>query len=159
MKSIEYANLEDLSHFVNSCEAKLFAKQIRREVTFPSNAISPWNSKKITEINEGLLSKISGSANIYAIFISEKGTKYKLVYIGQTSPKYARERLRNHLIKKHKDTGAKLNKVTEHVKNGGKIKIAWISIHPVSMRHFVEAELIKKHRKKLQWNLHGKQKA
>ncbi len=88
--------------------------------------------------------------------LDKKDPDYRLVYIGQTNSKGSRTRLTNHLIKKHKKTGAKLENVIEHIQGGGRLSVAWISIDPASLRHYVEEELIKTHKDSLEWNKHGK---
>jgi len=99
-----------------------------------------------------LLSLISNNANIYAIFTTEKNQKKRILrYVGKTKKKSARQRLRNHLIKKHKKTGAKLSKVIDHVQAGGSIEVSWIAIEPESLRNYIEEELIKIHSES-NWN-------
>ena len=148
----------DFHPFCSKLEIELLKDENKKTVEYPRFAISPWNPDAIKHENDQLLKDVSGLANVYAIFINNKNSsKYSLVYIGQTNSKGARTRLTNHLIKKHKKTGAKLKNVIDHMQSGGKIKISWISIDPVSLRHYVEDELIKKYRKTLAWNKHGKQ--
>ena len=157
---MKYARSDDLKAFLTKCEIELLKDENKILVEYPSSAINPWDSDAIKHENEQLLKNISGVANVYAIFIKNKNSsKYALVYIGQTNSKGARTRLTNHLIKKHKKTGAKLKNVIDHIQAGEKIKIPWISVDPVSLRHYVEVELINKHRKILAWNKHGKQHA
>ncbi len=89
---------------------------------------------------------------MYAIFTAPKNsTSFSLRYIGKTTRKLARQRIRNHLIKKHEKTGAKLKHVTDHVLSGGSVKISWIKIEPESLRNYVEEELIHKHHE-ADWN-------
>jgi predicted small secreted protein len=79
-------------------------------------------------------------------------------YIGQSKSIEARNRLSNHLIKKDKNTGAKLQFVKQHIEKGGKIKVSHILIEPESLRHYIEEELIKKHSVDLDWNSHTRKK-
>lgn len=90
------------------------------------------------------MKNVSGVANIYALFISEphNDESFNLQYIGKTTRKLARQRLRNHLIKKHEKTGAKLDNVKESVLRGCKLKVSFISVTPESLRNYVEEELI-----------------
>lgn len=157
---MKYSKPTDLKDFLSECEKEILKDENRKVVNYPDEAVVPWDSETIKVVNEQLLKKISGSANVYAIFVANKdSSEYSLVYIGQTKSRGARSRLTNHLIKKHKKTGAKLNNVIDHVQAGGHIKISWVSIDPVSLRHYVEEELIKKHKQNLAWNKHGTQKA
>ena len=59
-------------------------------------------------------------------------------YIGQSKSIEARNRLSNHLIKKDKGTGAKLEFVKQHIENGGKIKVSHILIEPPDFRTFFQ---------------------
>lgn len=157
---MQYSNKADLEFFLQECEEKLLDNLNKKLVNYPDDAVVPWNSEIIKTANEQLLKSISESANVYAIFIAEKDSdEYSIAYIGQTNSKDARTRLANHLIKKHKKTGAKLSKVIDHIQSDGNIKISWISIDPMSLRHYIEEELIDKYKEILIWNKHGKRKA
>lgn len=156
---MKYPKNNDLESFYTKCKNELLDQKIRQNVVYPNGSIQPWDSDAIKAINEELLKSISGNANVYAIFVKGKNKRsFDLKYIGQTNSKYARTRLTNHLIKKHKKTGAKLKKVIEEVQAGSKIKVSWISIEPQSLRHYIEEELIKSH-SSLEWNQHGKTQA
>jgi len=76
--------------------------------------------------------------------------------MGQSKSTEARNRLSNHLIKKNKNTGAKLQLIKEHIQKGGKIKVSYILVEPESLRHYIEEELIKKYSVNLDWNSHTK---
>ena len=146
-----------LDSFVKKADNYIKNTANHKQVEFSTSNISPWNSKILKSDNEELLSSVSGSANIYAIFCASKDSEdYVLKYIGKSTKKLARQRLTNHLIKKHEKTGAKLNKVIDHVQAGGKIKITWVSIVPESMRNCVEEELIQKH-PEATWNRKNRQ--
>lgn len=156
---MKYPNVDSLRAFLADCETELLDDKNKKSVIYPEDAITPWDAKAIREANEPLLSSASGVANVYAIFAkSPNSNGYILVYIGQTNSKGARTRLSNHLIKKNSGTGAKLEHVIEHVQGGGEIKITYIPVEPMSLRHYVEEELIDKHRDLLVWNKHGKKK-
>ncbi|KAB7696254.1 GIY-YIG nuclease family protein [Plesiomonas shigelloides] len=143
---------KELESFVLKVDEYLSDKNNQKEVKYPRDSVSPWNSDCIIQENEQLLQSVSGSANIYAIYCSDKDSEsYELRYIGKSSRKLARQRLTNHLVKKHERTGAKLSKVIDHVQAGGKIKISWTEITPESMRNCVEEELIRLHQEAT-WN-------
>lgn len=155
---MKYSHTNDLEKFLKECEKRLLSDDNKQEVRYPSVCVPLWDSERINEVNETLLSELKHSANVYAIFTAEKGSKeYALKYIGQTISKLAKTRLTNHLIKKHSKTGAKLSKVIDHVQSGGKIKISWISITPESLRHYIEEELIERHPESI-WNKHARKK-
>jgi hypothetical protein len=153
---MEYENIETLEEFFKSCEKLLLSEDNRTAIEYPEEFIVPWESDDLKNKNEETLKKISGEANVYAIFTALKDAdEYSLRYIGQTKSKLARTRLTNHLISKHEKTGAKLSKVIDHIQSGGSIKISWISINPESLRHYVEERLIEEH-SECDWNKQGK---
>jgi hypothetical protein len=121
-------------------------------VSYPQNSISPWNAHHLDAANQKILDAISGTVNVYAIFTApNNASSFSLRYIGKTTRKLARQRVRNHLIKKHEKTGAKFQNVKTHVLSGGQVKISWLEIEPESLRNHLEEELINKH-KEADWN-------
>ena len=149
---MEYKEIITLEKFLTEVEASLLLEENRFQVAYPSKSISPWNSEELVEANEQLLAAASGNANVYAIFTAAKGSDYfSLRYIGKTTRKLARQRIKNHLIKKSEGTGAKLQQVAAHVLSGGAVKISWAKIQPESLRNYVEEELINRH-KEADWN-------
>ena len=156
---MKYSNEIELKSFLSDCEAELLREKHQKQVLYPREHIEPWDSEKLMKINERIFEEIKGTANVYAIFTaSNRPNNFSLRYIGQTKAKLAKTRLTNHLIKKHKKTGAKLEEIINHVKTGGLVKVSWLQIHPESLRHFVEEELINKH-PEADWNLHARKKA
>lgn len=142
----------ELNVFVGDVDKHLNDERNQKEVCYPNDKISPWESDALIQANKILFQSVSGAANIYAIFCADKDSEnYVLRYIGKSTRKLSRQRLTNHLFKKHEKTGAKLSKVIDHVQAGGKIKIAWLEITPESMRNCVEEELISKHPEAI-WN-------
>lgn len=149
---MEYKDILTLESFLAEVESRLLSKDHQFKVQYPIGSISPWNDTVLIQTNEKLLSEASSAANVYAIFTAPKNSgTYSLRYIGKTTRKLARARLKNHLIKKNDGTGAKLNEIKSHVLAGGTVKIAWVKIHPESLRNYIEEELIQKH-KEADWN-------
>jgi len=149
---LQYKQIEMLKTFLGELETTLLSEEKRTLVTYPSSSISPWNTAELDAANQKLLYAASGDANVYAIFTAPKNSiSFSLRYIGKTTRKLARQRIRNHLIRKHEKTGAKLKHVMDHVLSGGSIKISWIKIEPESLRNYVEEELIHKHQE-ADWN-------
>lgn len=140
---MEFQNIESLENYVSDIDSFLKNEMNHHEVDYSCVGNSGWNVELINKANDELLTKVSGSANIYALFIAQlNSSKYELKYIGKTTQKLARQRLRNHLIHKHAKTGAKLNNVRSAIEKGAKCKIAFISLKPESLRNYVEEELI-----------------
>lgn len=142
---MEFPCKKEISEFVDKIYMYLNDSEKQTLVNYPKDKTTPWNSEALLQANNDLLNAVSGKANVYAIFCADSGSdRYILRYIGKTTRKLARQRIMNHLIKKHEKTGAKLSKVIDHVQAGGKIKISWVEIYPESMRNCVEEELIHK---------------
>ena len=149
---MEYQYIEHLESFVEKIDRYLHEDANQVLVDFTASKYSIWNSEEFLKANNNLLSALSCKANVYAIFTANTNSEnYCLRYIGKTTKKLARQRIRNHLFKKSKKTGSKLNKVTDHIQSGGKIKISWVGIEPESLRNYVEEELIRNH-KGATWN-------
>jgi len=144
---MEYKEIAKLEEFVTEVEAALLSKERTCQVSYPAQSTYPWNEDQLLVANENLLSKASGFANVYTIFTAPKGSdSYSLKYIGKTKRKLARERIKNHLIKKNESTGAKLQNVVSHILGGGSVKISWVSVQPESLRNYIEEELISRHK-------------
>lgn len=149
---MEYKNIKDLEQFLVEIENYLLTEENHFVVNYPPENIANWDSEKLLEANNNILSKLSGKANVYVIFTATKNSDaYILRYIGKTKKKLARERIKNHLIKKHEKIGAKLSEIIAHVQTGGKVKISWVTVEPESLRNYIEEELINKY-KQADWN-------
>lgn len=147
-----YGKIKELEIFVDEVNEYLFNIENHTQVEYPASAILPWNSDSLVNTNEKLLSSVSGAANVYAIFTASKNSEnYSLRYIGKTTRKLARQRLRNHLFKKHEKTGAKLSNIIAHIHTGGKVRVSWAQIEPESLRNYIEEEIIAKNTK-ADWN-------
>lgn len=131
---------------MSNVESVLLDEKRHSLIIYPHESAFDWNHAHILAANETTLASLSGSANVYAIFTAERNSEFfSLRYIGKTTRRLARERIKNHLIKKDERTGAKLQEVMSHVKAGGKVKISWVKIEPESLRNYVEEELILRH--------------
>jgi hypothetical protein len=149
---MKYEQIETLERFLSSVEAALLYEERKSLVLYPEDSISPWKTDQLDAANQKILDAISGTANVYAIFTApNRASSFSLRYIGKTTRKLARQRIRNHLIKKHEKTGAKFQYVKTHVLSGGQIKISWLKIEPESLRNYLEEELINRH-KEAEWN-------
>lgn len=140
---MKYEQIQSLEEFLKVVEAALLSEEARAPVKYSPHNIAPWNAAHIDAENQSLLDSVSGAVNVYAIFTASKNTnEFTLRYIGKTTKKLARQRIRNHLITKNKGTGAKLGKIISHVQAGGAVKISWVSVEPESLRNYIEEELI-----------------
>lgn len=149
---MRYEQISSLEAFLSQVEARLLASEQRVGVSFPLTATSPWDGDALALANKSLLAKVSGSANLYAIFTAAYGEReHSLRYFGKTTKKLARQRITNHLFRKNEKTGSKLAQVIAHACDGGALEIAWVKVHPESLRNYLEEELILRH-PEADWN-------
>jgi hypothetical protein len=155
---MKYDQIETLVAYLRNVETALLKEDSRSLVIYAKENVSSWNAERIDVANQKLLDSVSGVANVYAIFTAlQNSDSFSLRYIGKTTRKLARQRIRNHLIKKDEKTGAKLEHIKALVRSGGSVKISWVKIEPESLRNYVEEELINEHTE-ADWNKHkGKQ--
>ncbi len=149
---MKYEQIETLEKYLSNVEAALLRQESRSLVVYSEENVLPWNIQQLDTANRKILDAVSGAANVYAIFTAPNNSSASsLRYIGKTTRKLARQRVRNHLIKKNEKTGAKLQNIVAHVQSGGRVEIAWLTIEPESLRNYVEEELISRHRE-ADWN-------
>jgi hypothetical protein len=150
--SMKFEHKDKLDIFLTRIDQYLTDGTNQVEITFSSKHVAPWDGEELAEENDQFLSDVSGNANVYMLYTAEKGSSsYQLRYVGKTTRKLARQRLRNHLFKKSDGTGAKLDSIKAHVQSGGSVKISWVSIEPESLRNWAEEELIFSH-PEANWN-------
>ena len=106
------------------------------------------------EVLSKIIDKKDYSPNIYAILIRKDNlSKWKLKYIGQRKSKFIKERLKQHLLRKHEKTGAQLENVKNYLDLGYDIGIKLFSVIPDELRQFYEQKLIQSI-EGLSWNKH-----
>lgn len=149
---MRYEKLASLEEFLSQVESMLLSPDRRFPVSYPSSAISPWAGDALACANRSLLSKISGCANLYAIFTGAcDDDELSLRYLGKTTRQLARQRITNHLFRKHDKTGSKLSNIIAHTCCGGTVAIGWVGVSPESLRNYIEEELILRH-PEADWN-------
>lgn len=149
---MKFEHTDKLDLFLKLVDEHLTDEKNQFEIKFPSRYVEPWNGKELAKVNDSILSDISGNANVYMLYTSEEEISiYQLRYIGKTTQKLARQRLKNHLFLKNEKTGAKLDSIKEHVQSGGMVKVSWAMIEPESLRNWSEEELISLH-PEAKWN-------
>lgn len=115
-----------------------------------------FNHETFDDHNQELLKVIAQKPIVYCIWtgVSEKEMQYK--YIGHVGKKYSRQRLRNHLTKKHERTGAQLKNTIKALSEKNIVGISFILTKPHYMRKALEDWLIDKHSERLDWNISGR---
>ncbi len=116
-----------------------------------TNTVTSISTKtQINRIDEFALTQIcDNKPNLYAIYLKES-KQWNLKYIGQSKSCYIRQRMRNHLLKKHERTGAQLENVTKAIEEGYEVGLKTVEIYPEELRHYYEQKLIEE--LKPEWN-------
>lgn len=104
--------------------------------------VIPEDLKSFSVIGE-IINQSFPRPNLYAIYIRKKdSSQWVLKYIGQRKSKGIKQRLREHLIKKHAKTGSKLELVKKELEAGSDIGIKLAIIIPEELRLYYENKLI-----------------
>ncbi|MGI0107473.1 hypothetical protein [Salinimicrobium sp. WS361] len=108
--------------------------------------------------NQDFLGAIAQKPIVYCIWTGETEESLEYKYIGHVGKQYSRQRLRNHLTKKHKKTGAQLKNTILALKEKHVVGISYVVTEPHYMRKALEDWLIEKNSGDLKWNKAGKAK-
>ncbi|WP_161890080.1 hypothetical protein [Pontibacter russatus] len=108
--------------------------------------------------NKATLDSLAGNAIIYCIWSGKTPADFSPKYIGHAGKLISRQRIRNHLSKKHLATGAQLDRIKLELENKNSIGLSYLIIEPDYMRKPLEDWLISKHSGLLEWNQVGKRK-
>lgn len=109
-------------------------------------------------LNQEFLGEISQKSVVYCIWTDNKKKNLQPRYIGHVAGRYSRERMRNHLAKKHQKTGAQLKNTMTALANKEVVAVSYLVTEPHYMRKALEDWLIAKHCDRLMWNKMGKTK-
>ena len=156
--------IDPLVALANSALAGLRAAAVKvthPEVLCRGTARTHWRAHypSIDQANAGVLDALSRRDGIYAIFVGDPDGPWVLKYIGQTNADGARQRIRSHVVWRNKETpsgrstGSKFDEVCEAVSTCKHVGLSFVAIEPGSLRHYVEAVLIRRFRPP--WNSHG----
>ena len=153
MRTFEF-DRETIDRDFEKAENILFEKENIMPVNYEN-----FNCNSFDNLNQKLLSEISGNSVVYCIWVDGSNGLIPL-YVGHVDGKYSRQRIRNHLTKKNENTGAKLDYVVAELENQKKIGISWLKIEPAYMRKVLEDWLIVKNANetRLTWNKVGRKK-
>ena len=129
----------------NSIQIVHYPTSLRR-----NGSISEWSQKykEIDKSNQKLLNHISNKAGVYTLFTLDGQDYWKILYIGQTQAKTARQRIRSHIVwrnkktKSGKITGSQFDEVHEIIMSGKELGFSFVEIHPAFLRHYIEENLI-----------------
>ena len=105
------------------------------------------------KLNQELLKSISQKAIVYTIWTGIDPTQMRMKYIGHANERISRQRIRNHLCNKNKNTGAKLEHIKKSLKDDLKIAVSIVEVLPEYMRKAFETWFIQKEKETLEWNI------
>lgn len=117
-----------------------------------------FNHTSFDDHNQDFLSGIEQKPIVYCIWTGNTSENLEYRYIGHVGKLYSRQRLRNHLTKKHVKTGAQLKNTILALKEKHVVGISFVVTEPHYMRKALEDWLIEKNSDKLNWNKAGKTK-
>jgi hypothetical protein len=136
------------------------AHRVWRRLTNPSNMrrveFVAGDLEQTETANQELLSDCARRDIVYMISRGGSSGAWTPLYFGQSKAQYSRQRLRNHLFKKHRKTGSKLSSVQEIVRSGTQLAVSFCVVDPPWLRLPIEAILIEEHSNQLSWNLQGR---
>ena len=113
-------------------------KTMALNVTTNQNESLEINFDIITNFIDGMITQ----PNLYGLLTSPNGRQWQLRYIGQRKAKGIKQRMYQHLVKKHKNTGAQLEKVKKELNDGKYIGVKLASVTPDELRHYYEEKLL-----------------
>lgn len=150
---------------IHKFDAKVIEKSFRlaeKKLLDKSNAhIVLYNNYDITTFdsnNKTLLTEIASNSIIYCLWLGKHKSSMSPIYIGHAHKNISRQRMRAHLTKKNKATGAQLENVKDSLSKHAVIAVSYLIIEPQYMRKALEEWLIDKHSALLHWNKSGKRK-
>lgn len=156
METSLHTGPEGLQRFAEECAKEILAG-VQHEFSYPKGcSLQNWPIPEIKAANDRFLKSLRGRANVYALYVRRtKSDAWLPVYVGERKSTGLRDRLTQHLICKHHQTGSMLEAVKTAVSAGESIGISFIKVQPESLRLFVEETIIATHKKDLPWNTHG----
>ena len=104
------------------------------------------------KLNSELLKNVSNNFIVYCLWMGDTPTDLKPKYVGHAKRTISRQRLRAHLTKKNKATGAQLDKIKKYLDEKKYIGLTYLIIEPSYMRTSLEELIINKNIEKLEWN-------
>lgn len=104
------------------------------------------------KLNSELLKNVANKFIVYCLWMGNTPTDLKPKYVGHAKKTISRERLRAHLTKKNKATGAQLDKIRKYLGEKKYFGLTYLVIEPSYMRTSLEEWLINKNINKLEWN-------
>ena len=142
--------------FVRDCREGLLSRRPARFDYPKLSRTDDWPAEEIGNLYASFREHRLGTGNVYAIWTRDprKGESWRPRYVGERRSEYLAARIREHLVKKGKRTGSKLDDVQRAVFDGSEIAVSCIMVRPEELRHYVEAAILKLE-SRLDWNKQG----
>lgn len=144
-------NKDEIEKTFNNAQKILFDKKNIHKINYKD-----FDHKTFDNLNKELLNTIAGKSIIYCLWVSDNKSAFVQKYIGHAAASISRQRIRAHLTKKNKRTGAQLDKIINALKLKQNIGLSFILIEPAYMRKALEEWLILTNSNTLEWNNIGR---
>ena len=131
----------------SEAETFLFDKQNVYRIKYDN-----FDKNTFDKLNSELLRNVSNKFIVYCLWLGDTQNDLKPKYVGHAKNTISRQRLRAHLTKKNKATGAQLDKITKYLDEKKYFGLTYLIIEPSYMRTSLEEWLINKNIDKLEWN-------
>jgi hypothetical protein len=150
MKILQFDN-ETIEKSFEQAENELLTKLNAHIIQYTDFDITTFDAN-----NKALLNKITANSIVYCLWLGNQESTIAPIYIGHAHRNISRQRMRAHLTKKNKATGAQLEKIKIALERRQVIALSFLKIEPQYMRKALEEWLIEKHSASLSWNKSGK---
>ena len=148
MNYFEFDRISIESKFTEA-EKFLFDKENIYKIKYDNFDITTFDKH-----NAELLKNIANKFIVYCLWLGNTEEELEPKYVGHAKNTISRQRLRAHLTKKNKATGAQLDKVTMYLGEKKYFGLTYLIIEPSFMRTSLEEWLISNNKEKLEWNKH-----
>lgn len=142
--------------FVRECRTGLLSRRPARFDYPKLSRADDWPVEEIGNLYANFRDRRLGTGNVYAIWTRgpSEGESWRPRYVGERRSEYLAARIREHLVKKGKGAGSKLDDVQRAVFDGSEIAVSCIMVRPEELRYYVEAAILNLE-SRLDWNGKG----
>lgn len=120
-----------------------------------NSSLSKFSSSQKYDVDELLNQKFENKYGIVYFFYTENGEKHDLKYIGKSTGKGFKTRLKAHFYNIGIGTQSKFKRIQFEKECGRKVYVKYIITNPIYLRNFIEEMLIDYHKTKMKlefWN-------
>ena len=147
MVIFDFNKIELEKRFIDA-ENYLFDKRNLNKIKYDNFDISTFD-----KLNAELLNEVANKFIVYCLWQGSNENKLNPKYVGHAKNTISRQRMRAHLTKKNKATGAQLDKIQQNLNEKKYIGITYLIIEPSYMRTALEEWILNINKEKLEWNI------